>query len=124
MSQALFPFRVAAAVDDRDDGRLHQPGTSREAERRLTSSAWRGGQHAHEKEAAVSSNRRQIKPTRADAFGSCGQLGAIAPALPAEGSTRKKGIAKPHHSKEAQKYGTSFAGKPVELLLTKYMEKN
>jgi hypothetical protein len=123
-SQAFFPFRVAAGEDDQDDGRLHQPGTSREAERRLTSSAWRKGQHTHKKRAGVGGDRRQTKPTRADAFGSCGQPGATAPAPPAENPSRKKGIAQPHHSKAAQKYGVSFAGKPVELLLTKYMENN
>jgi hypothetical protein len=124
VTQPLFPFRVASAVDDRVDGLLHQPGSSQEAERRLTGAAWRGGQHAHEKEAVAGGDRKQIKPTRAGAFGGCGQPGAIAPALPVEGSTRKKGIAKPHHSKEAQKYSISFAGKPVESLLTKYMERN
>jgi hypothetical protein len=124
VAQALFPFRVASAVDNRDDELPHQPSSSREAERRPTSAAWHGGQHAHGKEAFAGVDGNQSKTTRASAFGNCGQPGAIASAHPEEGLTRKKGIARPHHSKEAQKYSVSFAGKPVESLLTKYMERN
>jgi hypothetical protein len=36
----------------------------------------------------------------------------------------KKGTVDPHHSENIRKYGRSFAGKPVENLLRKYLNEN
>ncbi len=124
VAQALFPFRVASEEVDRDGGPRHQSGTSRETGRRPVGPAWHENLNAHGKVAFTGVDGIRNKPTRTNTLGDCGQPGTSTSAHHEENPSRKKGITRPRHSKEAQKYGASFAGKPVELLLTKYMERN
>ncbi len=122
--QALFPFRVASEEDDRDKGTLHRPSRSREVGQRLAGASWHGGTATQGREGFTGADGIRSRPAKPDTSGNHGQPGTSASTQREEDPTRKKGIARPHRSKEAQKYSASFAGKPVELLLTKYMERN
>ncbi len=123
-AHALFPFRMTSEEVDSEGGPRHQSGTSRETGRRPIGPSWHENPSSHGKEAPLGADGIRSKPSRTVTLDDCGRPGTSTSAHHEENLSKKKGTARPHHSKEAQKYGISFAGKPVELLLTKYMERN
>ncbi len=123
-AKALFPFRSTPEEDDRDERTIHRLTQSQEAGRHLAGASWHDGPAVRRREVPSSVGEFQSKPAIPVAGGNHSQPGTSAATQRKEDPSRKKGITRPHHSKEAQKYSTSFAGKLVELLLTKYMERN
>jgi hypothetical protein len=121
---ASFPFRKTRDKDDPIAGPSRGITWKQRASQGHTTSGLDIGTDLHGGEDLAEAGGGRIHRPGTTTSDQDETQGSTAPPRFGRPPKPKKGTVDPHHSESVQKYGCSFAGKPVEILLRKYLSEN